>query len=159
MILQQTCPPPRHPPGHSSDSFCYLFGLCFPIVLYKDHESQKWIWSDCCLFSKVSHLWHFVECCMQNECCTLTCLRVAELRNDALHAVSEASERLREDIAENLVKKFPSTPEDRKHGYFWIFPHHSCENIQKYFELSDTFGYSPIISGQLSDVLGGRSPS
>ena len=48
--------------------------------------------------------------------------------------------------------------EDRKYRYFWIFPHHSCENIQKYFEFLDTFGYSPIISEQLSDVLGGRSP-
>ena len=48
--------------------------------------------------------------------------------------------------------------EDRTYGYVWIFPHHSCENIQKYFEFLDTFGYSPIISEQLSDVLGGRSP-
>ena len=48
--------------------------------------------------------------------------------------------------------------EDRKYGYFWIFPHHLGENIQKYFEFLDTFGYSPILSEQLSDVLGGRSP-
>ena len=52
----------------------------------------------------------------------------------------------------------PSPLEDRKYGYFWIFPHHSCENIQKYFEFLDTFGYSPIISEQLSDVLGGAKP-
>ena len=50
------------------------------------------------------------------------------------------------------------TLEDRKYGYFWIFTHHGCENIQKYFEFLDTFGYSPIISEQLSDVLGGQSP-
>ena len=25
-----------------------------------------------------------------------------------------------------------TTLEDRKYGYFWIFPHHSCENIQTY---------------------------
>ena len=50
------------------------------------------------------------------------------------------------------------TLEDRKYGCFWIFPHHSCENIQKYFEFLDTFGYSPIIPEQLPDVLGGRSP-
>ena len=29
--------------------------------------------------------------------------------------------------------------EDRKYGYFLIFPHHSCENIQTYFEFLDTF--------------------
>ena len=48
--------------------------------------------------------------------------------------------------------------EDRKYGFVWIFPHHSCENIQTYFEFLDTFGYSPIISEQLSDVWGGQSP-
>ena len=44
------------------------------------------------------------------------------------------------------------TLEDRKYGYFWIFPHHSCENIQKYFEFLDTFGYSPIISEPISKI-------
>ena len=58
----------------------------------------------------------------------------------------------------NPTHNLRATQEDRKYGYFWIFPHHSCENIQKYFEFLDTFGYSPIISEQLSDVLGGRSP-
>ena len=47
--------------------------------------------------------------------------------------------------------------EDRKYGYFWTFPHHSCENIQN-LEFLNAFGYSPNISEQLSDVLGGRSP-
>ncbi len=57
--------------------------------------------------------------------------------------------------ADRLSNYRRGTPEDRKYGYFWIFPHHSCENIQNNFELFDTFGYSPIISEQLSDVLGG----
>ena len=57
-----------------------------------------------------------------------------------------------------ICKLWVMALEDRKYGYFWIFPHHSCENIQKYFEFLDTFGYSPIIPEQLSDVLGGRSP-
>ena len=48
--------------------------------------------------------------------------------------------------------------EDRKYGYFWIFPHHSCENIQKYFEFLDTFGYSPIISEPVSKISGGLRP-
>ena len=58
-------------------------------------------------------------------------------------------------VGPTLVVVYP-TLEDRKYGYVWIFPHHSCENIQKYCEFLDTIGYSPIISEQLSDVLGRR---
>ena len=65
-----------------------------------------------------------------------------------LGAGQQHSQRLSQD----------GTLEDRKDGFVWIFPDHSCENIQKCFEFLDTFGYSPIIAEQLSDVLGQRSP-
>ena len=51
-------------------------------------------------------------------------------------------------ITEHVI----NTLEDRKYGYFWIFPHHSCENIQNYFEFLDTFGYSPIIPEPVSKI-------
>ena len=51
-----------------------------------------------------------------------------------------------------------NTLEDRKYGYFWIFPHHFGENIPKYFEFLDTFGYSPIISEPVSKQGGLRPP-
>ena len=50
------------------------------------------------------------------------------------------------------------TLEERKYEYFWIFPHHSCENIQKYFEFLDTFGCSPLFLSPYLKFRGGFAP-
>ena len=77
--------------------------------------------------------------------------------SEFVQTLPEASVCIRTNM--NASKQVRMCPlEDRKYGYFWIFPHHSCENIQKYFEFLDIFGYSPIIPEQLSDVLGGAKP-
>ena len=48
------------------------------------------------------------------------------------------------------------TLEDRKYGYFLIFQHYSCENIQKYFEFLDT---PPLfLSNYLTFKRGEASP-
>ena len=53
---------------------------------------------------------------------------------------------------ENGSKQRRDCPRRQKIWIFWIFPHHSCENIQKYFEFLDTFGYSPIVSEPVSKI-------
>ena len=92
--------------------------------------------------------WKKTTCATSNSSTSKRSQTNNKTRNKTKHFDSVAG------LVSNLVPRLGRfwiqiTLEDRKYGYFWIFPHHSCENIQKYFEFLDTFGYSPIISEPL----------